>query len=499
MSFHLRQTSLLLLVLTACRPASAAEITSTPTAGASERLDQLKNSPRYTPTVKLIAECLPSVVNIRTFLPPPKEGVVQVTAGSGAVIHQAGYILTNDHVVKNAIRGEVALDENRVYQYRVIARFPHEDLALIKIDADSSLRPLSLGRSHDLMLGEPVLVIGNPNGLAHSASTGIVSGLKRATTTQDAFLSSVIQTSAAVNGGNSGGPLINALGQQIGVITSKQNDAENINFAIAVDRIREVFGQMIAAEQRYGFALGLDIDMLAAEAKVTAVAADSPAARAGLKPDDIIVGVDQLPIRHGVDLQIALVDRKAGQSLAVEVAREPRETLHVTLGELPLAAPVVETDLVRGLHYEAYTPRGKAQPGQPYWRRVPDFSTRQPVETGSVERPTTKAYKAGGDHFALRFHGYVRVPADDLYTFYTASDDGSQLFVGDRLVVDNDGPHAMRESAGLVRLKAGLHPITITYYEGHGDESLKVFYEGGSLAKQEIPPDAFYTRAPDLH
>src|SRR6185369_5842690 len=103
----------------------------------------------------------------------------------------------------------------------------------------------------------------------------------------------------------------------------------------------------------------------------------------------------------GVDWQIALVDRKAGQSLAVEVARSPHETLHVTLGELPLATPIAETDLVHGLHYEAYMPRGNAEPGKPYWDRVPDFTTRQPVDTGTVERPTTQAYKPGGDHFAL--------------------------------------------------------------------------------------------------
>jgi hypothetical protein len=208
----------------------------------------------------------------------------------------------------------------------------------------------------------------------------------------------------------------------------------------------------------------------------------------------VIVSVNGQPIRHGVDFQIALIGRQPGQSLAIEVARMPAATLQVTLGQLPLAAPIAEDGLVRGLRYEAYTPRGPAQPGRPYWDRVPDFATRQPVETGTAERPTTQAYKAGGDHFALRFHGYVKVPADDLYTFYTASDDGSQLFIGDRLVVDNDGSHAMRESAGLVRLKAGLHPITVTFFEGVGDEGLKVFFEGGGLAKQEIPPEAFFTR-----
>ena len=105
-----------------------------------------------------------------------------------------------------------------------------------------------------------------------TVSEGIVSGLKQATSTEQAFLPVMIRTSAAISGGSSGGPLINALGQQIGVVTSRKADAENIGFAIAIDRVRQMLPVMLAAEERNGFQLGLAIDMLASAAKVVWVA-----------------------------------------------------------------------------------------------------------------------------------------------------------------------------------------------------------------------------------
>ena len=128
---------------------------------------------------------------------------------------------------------------------------------------------------------------------------------------------------------------------------------------------------------------------------------------------------------------------------------------------------------------------------------MPEFTTRQPVETGTVERPTTQAYKPGGDHFALRFHGYVRVPADDCTPSTPPRTTAANSLSATAWSSTTTARTRCASRRALVRLKAGLHPITITFYEGVGDESLKVSYEGSSLAKQEIPPEAFYTRAPD--
>ncbi len=454
------------------------------TAAVGQQVDD--SSPRRTATVELIERCLPSVVALRTFRPHDQQGGFYVNIGSGSVVHESGYILTNDHVVSGAVRGEVSLPDGKTYPYRIVARLSTEDMALLKIDVDRPLKPLPLGRSDDLMLGEPALVIGNPGGLAHSVSTGIVSGVHRSTSTQGAFLPWTIQTSAAVSGGNSGGPLINALGEQIGIITSKQDNAENINFAIAVDRVREMFPRMLAAEQRYGFRLGVDVSMLGPVAKITAVADGSPAQQCGLCVGDEIQCIDDRPLAGGLDFHIALIDRKPGSQLALKIQRGD-EQLSVTpvLAELPLSPPHRDEGMIQGLNFAAY---------QGHWQRLPDFAALKPVSTGTTDKPSVAVYESGGDFFGLRFEGFIKIPADGLYTFYTSSDDGSRLYIADQLVVDNDGLHATLAAAGKVRLKAGLHRIVATFFEAAGDQSLTVSWEGPDIAKQEIPATAYFVQ-----
>jgi S1-C subfamily serine protease len=442
-------------------------------------------SPRVTPVVKLVQKCLPSVVAIRT-VKQVEPGKFVFGAGSGAVIHQDGYILTNNHVVQAADRGEVAFYEGKAYPYRVVARFPPEDLALLKIDAAEPLIPLPLGRSDDLMLGEPVLVIGTPGGLAHTISTGIVSSLHRATATQDAFLPWVIQTTAATSGGSSGGPVINALGQQIGVVASRRTDAENINFAIAADRVREVLPRMIAAEQRYKFLLGMEVDMLDDKAIVRTVTTGEPAAEAGVRIGDVVCKTGDTAVRHGLDFHIGLIDKKPGDELSFQVQRNEKTlSIQATLAELPLAEPVEKKNVSPGLRFAAFG-------GQ--WERLPDFDTLSPIATGTAERPSTAAHKPGGEFFGLKFSGLVEVPADGLYLFYTRSDDGSRLYIDNKLVVDNDGLHGVAEAGGLVRLQSGLHRFVVTFFEATGQESLDVAWEGPNFQKQQIPPAAYFHR-----
>ncbi len=347
---------------------------------------------------------------------------------------------------------------------------------------------MPLGRSHDLLLGEPVIAIGSPAGLVSTVSEGVVSGLRRSTSTEQAFLPTMIQTSAAISGGSSGGPLINALGELIGVITSRKADAENIGFAIAIDRLREVLPAMLAAEQRFGFQLGLTVDMLGPAAKVLAVLPDSPAAAAGIEPGDVIQRIDEATIADGVAFHLALVDRQIGQKLSLATRRgQESRTVDCVLVELPLARPVVDQGLEPGLNFAAW---------QGTWQQLPDLSQVKPGETGKAEQPVAGVYKSHPDNFALEFTGLLKVPSDGLYTFHTRSDDGSRLHVDDRLVVNNDGTHPPRESAGVVRLLAGLHPIKVQFFETTGDELLQVSYEGPGVSKQEIPAAAYFRPAP---
>lgn len=439
---------------------------------------------RRTPLVRLIADCAPAVVSVRMPRPAdPDTGAAIVDQGSGSIIHASGIVLTNDHVVQWNTQGEVELSDGRRVPCEVLARYPPEDLALLRLSAGAPFPTLALGRSHDLLLGEPVLVIGNPNGLVNSVSSGIVSGLRRVTASPIGLLSSMIQTTAPVNGGNSGGPLINALGEQIGVLATKDLAADNIAFAIGIDRVRESFPRILSAEERFGFRLGLAVDTLT-DARVAALEPDSPAQRAGLQVGDRVTAVDGQAVRDGVGFLLALIDRRARDVLRVAVERDGATiTRELELEPFPLAEPYRGDDLEPGLDCEVF---------EGDWSALPDFASLEPVRTETLGNAQLPASTSSADHFAVRLRGYLEAPADGIYYFWLGSDDGSRLRLGSRWLVDNDGLHAHREAANLVRLRAGLHAIEIQMFEAGGDASLGLAWLGPGFGKQTVPGSAFF-------
>lgn len=442
---------------------------------------------RRTDTVVLIEKALPTVASLQTVQKTATEGVFTYGVGSASVLHESGYLLTNEHVVGSALQGHALLVNRQPLPFRKIAVLASEDLAVIKVDSPTPLPVLPLGRSDDLMLGEPVLTIGNPGGLSHSVSTGIVSGLNRSTVVNGGFLPWMIQTSAAVSGGNSGGPLINALGEQIGVITGKKMDGENINFAIAVDRVRHILPELLSVELRYEFLVGLAVDPYKAGAVVTSVTEQQPAAKAGLKVGDVIKSVGGMAVRQGIDVHLALAERKAGEELTVVYEREGEEgSATVKLEEYPLAEPIPKEGMEQGIAFEGFAGS---------WERLPDFDQLEAVKKGKAEKPTEEAFQTESkENYALRFRGYVNVPKDGLYSFFTSSDDGSRLSIGENVLINNDGLHAVVRVGRLCRLKAGLHPIEVTFFEAMGDEELLVEWEGPDLARQEIPAEAYFVK-----
>lgn len=449
---------------------------------------------RDNPTVRLIKRCMPAIVALRTFQPGGQPGLVNFAAGSGAVIHPAGYILTNDHVIK-AVAGNVdrpqglALFNNgSQYIFKILARLPQEDIAILKIETGHALAFLPIGRSHDLVLGEPTLVIGNPNGLAHSVSTGIISGLERSTSTDASYLPSVIQTTAPISGGSSGSPLINALGQLIGIITS-QHSGQNLNFAITIDRIRRQFPRLINAENLNGFLLGIELDMLDPGARISRVLPDSPAAKRGLLAGDLVTDAGGRKISNGFEFQLALIGKSAGQELPLSILREGEKKavqlkLARLLSALPLDSPPGKPG---GLRYQGY--KGS-------WSRLPDFDKLKAAEEGIHKSVSIPAGLLETEGFGLRFRGFVRAPRTGIYTFYAGSDDGSRLLIGNRVIVENDGLHAYAESSGIIRLEAGFYPLTVTYFEATGDEKLSASWDGPSIKKQELPADALFSKEP---
>jgi len=171
--------------------------------------------------------------------------------GSGFIIHSDGYVVTNNHVVDRARRITVELADGRKLPAELISSDAEADLAMLKIADDKPFPALPLGDSADLMIGEPVIAVGNPLGFSHSVSTGIVSAAHRDLKDHrdEVILGDLIQTDAAINPGNSGGPLLNAYGQVIGINTAVRGDAQNIGFAIQVNKLRDLVPELLSPAQ----------------------------------------------------------------------------------------------------------------------------------------------------------------------------------------------------------------------------------------------------------
>lgn len=171
--------------------------------------------------------------------------------GSGFIIHPDGYVVTNNHVIDRARQINVELADGRKLPAELISADAEADLAVLKIASDKPLPTIELGDSSDLMIGEPTIAVGNPLGFSHSVSTGIVSAVHRDLKGQNdkVMLGDLIQTDAAINPGNSGGPLLNAYGQVIGIDTAIRGDAQNIGFAIQVNRLRDLIPELMNPAQ----------------------------------------------------------------------------------------------------------------------------------------------------------------------------------------------------------------------------------------------------------
>jgi len=286
----------------------------------------------------------------------PHEG-----SGSGFVIDHAGYILTNHHVIDGADRVTVTLSDGRTLHALVVGADPAIDVALLKVDAGAPLPAAPIGRSHVLQAGEWVCAIGNPLGYVHSVTVGVVSFLGRKLFDQS--LDDYIQTDAAISFGNSGGPLINARGEVVGITTAISMQASNIGFAVPIDQVMNVLPQLREKGRvsrgfigvtltnltpQLGSALGL---ARARGALVEDVSAETPAAHAGLRPYDVITAIDAHAIRSDDELIREIAARAPGTLASLDVIRDgAQRRVAVKLTERPLAQPTrasqVRTDLV---------------------------------------------------------------------------------------------------------------------------------------------------------
>ncbi len=251
--------------------------------------------------------------------------------GTGIVLDPRGYILTNFHVVDDVNALRIRLHDGTGLSARVLATDKEADLALIKIDPPSPLPVMPFGTSSDLMIGEPVIAIGNAFGYEHTVTFGRVSYKGRdVTLNKEMGYKNLIQTSAAINPGNSGGPLLNVLGELVGVNVAIRAGAQNIGFALPVDFVVGRAAEMLG-DRRSGLRHGLVVrNVVTREAtesparrqvKVEVVEPNSPAAEAGFRPGDVIERVDSVAVNTSIDLERALLDKRPDSKAAVTLAR----------------------------------------------------------------------------------------------------------------------------------------------------------------------------------
>jgi putative serine protease PepD len=289
--------------------------------------------------------------------------------GSGVIIDDKGHVLTNNHVVAGAGQGAtitVTLNNGRTYPASVAGTDPATDLAVITLKTPpSDLKPIAFGNSDSLKVGDPVMAIGNPLGLAGTVTTGIVSALNRPVTTQaeqqqqspdnpfglpdpsqggsdaQVVVTNAIQTSAAINPGNSGGALVNASGQLVGINSSiaslgqgsGQSGSIGIGFAIPVNEAKAIATQLIEKGSAQHAFLGVSLkDGVAADgnsqragAQVTDVVANTPASRAGLKTGDVVIAVDDVPIDSSLALVANVHMHQVGDKVSLTVLRDGKQ------------------------------------------------------------------------------------------------------------------------------------------------------------------------------
>jgi S1-C subfamily serine protease len=326
-------------------------------AGRSMRPPDIQAAVTYTPeeeiNIRVYRTASPAVVNITTtavaydfFLNPiPKEGT-----GSGAIIDRAGYILTNFHVIDGARRLEVTLADGSKWPARPIGADPSNDVAVVKIDVPpEKLSVIPLGDSSKLVVGQKVLVIGNPFGLARTLTAGIVSSVGRSIRAENGrLIRGIIQTDAAINPGNSGGPLLNASGEVVGVSTaifSPSGGSVGVGFAVPINAAKRIIPELInrgyVARPYLGIS-GHEIFPVLAEAlrlpvtqgiMVVEVTRGSPAERAGIRGGDRAVQVGNMIVRAGGDIitEVNQVKVRTFEELSDLIdAQRPGDTVTLT-------------------------------------------------------------------------------------------------------------------------------------------------------------------------
>ena len=311
---------------------------------------------RETPAVLAVRKVGPAVVNINTeevivrqspfpglpgFFPPEFEQFFRgfdaprrrkrQSLGSGVIIDPKGFILTNEHVIRRATSIRVSLIDRREFEAEVIGADSRSDLAVIRIKAKKPLPFVTMGQSEDLMPGETVIAIGNPFGLGHTVTTGIISGVHRAMRLKGGIQTDFIQTDAAINPGNSGGPLLNINGGLIGINTAIRAQAEGIGFAVPIDRVKRIVNHLIRFGEIQPGWTGLIVRDLTEPIRdqfgyshrfgvfISRVLEKSAASRAGIQPGMILMRIASKTVESREEFLSDMAGYTQGSEMSLEL------------------------------------------------------------------------------------------------------------------------------------------------------------------------------------
>ncbi|MCH2104630.1 MAG: trypsin-like peptidase domain-containing protein [Planctomycetes bacterium] len=423
--------------------------------------------------------------------------------GSGFVIHPSGLAVTNAHVVGDVVEG-FADSSLGPCRYSVVFAAPSRDLALLQLQAQSPLPSLRLGDSRTLALGAPVLAAGAPQGMFPVVTVGVFGGRSIPGMIADNLVPELLIHGAPTLRGSSGCPVLGANGLVIGVQAAKPGQevvlarpaedevgrrfdqdlgrhvfqTEAFGLAVPVEDLIELGPHWVGPELASGLETGFQAVMNGGSVEIHSVSDIGPAYEAGLRVGDRLVAARGQEVLSTIDLALKLADPSP---LMLSVDREGRQ-LDLSLERVALPAPAREA-LTPGVSWALSPSR---------LHRVSGGIEGPVHRSGLTDTLRLPSELVGGDDFSIELFAWLDVPVAGSWLFELGSDDGSQLFIQDRLVVDNDGLHAHKSSVGLIELAAGLHPVRVLFFEAGGQESLEVRWAPEGSPLESIAPELLW-------